>query len=148
MHVSYQGYYRGVDRMSGLRCAALGMFDTQHMFGVQPCGAEQSNVLNVTANTVFSVRAMDRRVLVVLLWSLSSLLHLEGFPISKRSISEVQLMHNVGEHKQVLERQDWLQVKLKSILIPSINESQKGQKGKMRTVFPDILTAGKVQSGS
>ncbi|XP_072517251.1 parathyroid hormone 1b [Salminus brasiliensis] len=72
---------------------------------------------------------MHKTALMVLLWSLC-LLHLEGSPISKRSISEVQLMHNVGERKQVLERQDWLQVKLKSILIPSVNDLQKGQKGK------------------
>uniref|UniRef100_A0A3B5QTZ4 Parathyroid hormone n=1 Tax=Xiphophorus maculatus TaxID=8083 RepID=A0A3B5QTZ4_XIPMA len=37
----------------------------------------------------------------------------------KRSISEVQFMHNVQEHKQVGERQDWLQEKLKKIIIPS-----------------------------
>jgi len=49
---------------------------------------------------------------------------------SKRSISEVQLMHNVREHKEMLERQDWLQLKLNNILIPSLNDSQKEQKGK------------------
>ncbi|ROL41195.1 Parathyroid hormone [Anabarilius grahami] len=48
----------------------------------------------------------------------------------KRSISEVQLMHNVREHKEMLERQDWLQLKLNNILIPSLNDSQKEQKGK------------------
>uniref|UniRef100_A0A8B9JRQ6 Parathyroid hormone n=1 Tax=Astyanax mexicanus TaxID=7994 RepID=A0A8B9JRQ6_ASTMX len=67
---------------------------------------------------------------------------------NKRSISEVQLMHNVGERKQVLERQDWLQVKLKSILIPSVNDSQKGQKAKIRTIVTDISLSGKIQSGS
>ncbi|XP_017562721.1 parathyroid hormone 1b [Pygocentrus nattereri] len=95
-----------------------------------------------------SVLAMDKTLLMILLWNLWSLPNLEGLPVSKRSISEVQLMHNVGEHKQVLERQDWLQVKLKSILIPSVNDSQKGQKGKTRTFFPDISTAGKIRSGS
>ncbi|XDV17466.1 hypothetical protein PO909_023318 [Leuciscus waleckii] len=57
------------------------------------------------------------------------LLYLEGAPL-RRSISEVQLMHNVREHKEMLERQDWLQLKLNNILIPSLNDSQKEQKGK------------------
>uniref|UniRef100_A0A4W4G1C4 Parathyroid hormone n=1 Tax=Electrophorus electricus TaxID=8005 RepID=A0A4W4G1C4_ELEEL len=65
----------------------------------------------------------------------------------KRSISEVQLMHNVGEHKQVVERQDWLQVKLKTILIPSLNDSQKGLKGRNRTLFP-VISLPKAQTGS
>lgn len=49
---------------------------------------------------------------------------------SKRSISEVQLMHNVREHKEMLDRQDWLQLKLNNIIIPSVNDSQKERKGK------------------
>uniref|UniRef100_A0A8C1LSL2 Parathyroid hormone n=1 Tax=Cyprinus carpio TaxID=7962 RepID=A0A8C1LSL2_CYPCA len=54
------------------------------------------------------------------------LLYLEGLPL-RRSISEVQLMHNVQEHKEMLERQDWLQLKLNNIIIPSLNDSQKGK---------------------
>ncbi|KAF7703280.1 hypothetical protein HF521_022287 [Silurus meridionalis] len=75
---------------------------------------------------------------MIVFWTLCSLVHLEALPISKRSISEVQLMHNVGEHKQAVERQDWLQVKLKTVIIPSINDSQKGQKGKTRTISSDF----------
>uniref|UniRef100_A0A3Q0T206 Parathyroid hormone n=1 Tax=Amphilophus citrinellus TaxID=61819 RepID=A0A3Q0T206_AMPCI len=37
--------------------------------------------------------------------------------VQKRTISEVQLMHNVREHKQVGERQEWLQEKLKGIIV-------------------------------
>ncbi|XP_062869482.1 parathyroid hormone 1b [Trichomycterus rosablanca] len=85
-----------------------------------------------------STYTMNKAMLIILVWSLCHLVALEGQPISKRSISEVQLMHNVGEHKQVVERQDWLQVKLKTIIIPSINESQKGQKGKSRTHSSDL----------
>lgn len=44
----------------------------------------------------------------------------------KRTISEVQLMHNVREHKQVGERQDWLQEKLKDIIVASA-KPQHGQ---------------------
>uniref|UniRef100_G1N159 Parathyroid hormone n=1 Tax=Meleagris gallopavo TaxID=9103 RepID=G1N159_MELGA len=33
----------------------------------------------------------------------------------KRSVSEMQLMHNLGEHRHTVERQDWLQMKLKDV---------------------------------
>uniref|UniRef100_A0A3B3SI05 Parathyroid hormone n=1 Tax=Paramormyrops kingsleyae TaxID=1676925 RepID=A0A3B3SI05_9TELE len=39
----------------------------------------------------------------------------EGGPVRKRSLGEVQLMHNLGEHKHVQERQDWLQKRLMDI---------------------------------
>ncbi|KAF4110611.1 hypothetical protein G5714_007642 [Onychostoma macrolepis] len=80
--------------------------------------------------TMLPIRSLEKIMLIIVLWGLCSLLYLEGLPISKRSISEVQLMHNVREHKEMLERQDWLQLKLNNILIPSINDSQKEQKGK------------------
>ncbi|CAM4531504.1 unnamed protein product [Leuciscus chuanchicus] len=80
--------------------------------------------------TMLPIRSLEKPVLIIVLWGLCSLLYLEGAPLSKRSISEVQLMHNVREHKEMLERQDWLQLKLNNILIPSLNDSQKEQKGK------------------
>uniref|UniRef100_A0A667ZLY6 Parathyroid hormone n=1 Tax=Myripristis murdjan TaxID=586833 RepID=A0A667ZLY6_9TELE len=47
------------------------------------------------------------------------LLHLctvcEGRPLRRRSVSEVQLMHNLREHKQVQDRRDWLQTRLRDI---------------------------------
>ncbi|XP_012684210.1 parathyroid hormone 1b [Clupea harengus] len=80
------------------------------------------------------IRGVGKLALLIgLCWLCSSV---QGHPLSRRSISEVQLMHNVREHKQVVERQDWLQVKLKNILSPSPNDSQKGKKGKYRTLFP------------
>ncbi|KAM7396277.1 hypothetical protein PAMP_019329 [Pampus punctatissimus] len=33
----------------------------------------------------------------------------------KRTVSEVQLMHNLGEHKQMQERREWLQMRLQGI---------------------------------
>ncbi|XP_018941293.1 parathyroid hormone-like [Cyprinus carpio] len=73
------------------------------------------------------IRSLERIMLIIVLWDLCSLLYLEGLPLSRRSISEVQLMHNVREHKEMLERQDWLQLKLNNIIIPSLNDSQKGK---------------------
>ncbi|NWY65858.1 PTHY protein, partial [Erithacus rubecula] len=39
----------------------------------------------------------------------------EGRPMVKRSVSEMQLMHNLGEHRHAVERQDWLQMKLQDV---------------------------------
>ncbi|XP_075969052.1 parathyroid hormone-like [Anarhichas minor] len=35
-----------------------------------------------------------------------------GRPLRKRTVSEVQLMHDLGELKQVQERRQWLQMRL------------------------------------
>ncbi|KAM9266605.1 LOW QUALITY PROTEIN: parathyroid hormone [Cariama cristata] len=40
----------------------------------------------------------------------------DGRPMmKKRSVSEMQLMHNLGEHRHTVERQDWLQMKLQDV---------------------------------
>ncbi|NWI45056.1 PTHY protein, partial [Picathartes gymnocephalus] len=39
----------------------------------------------------------------------------DGRPMLKRSVSEMQLMHNLGEHRHMVERQDWLQMKLQDV---------------------------------
>ncbi|NXU45766.1 PTHY protein, partial [Drymodes brunneopygia] len=39
----------------------------------------------------------------------------DGRPMVKRSVSEMQLMHNLGEHRHTMERQDWLQMKLQDV---------------------------------
>lgn len=57
----------------------------------------------------------------------------------KRTISEVQLMHNVREHKQVGERQDWLQEKLKDIIVVNA-KPQHTQSGNTKSLFSnDVL---------
>ncbi|NXM20960.1 PTHY protein, partial [Ploceus nigricollis] len=38
-----------------------------------------------------------------------------GRPMVRRSVSEMQLMHNLGEHRHTVERQDWLQMKLQDV---------------------------------
>lgn len=44
-------------------------------------------------------------------------------------------MHNVQEHKQVGERQDWLQAKLKNIIIANA----KPQQGQSVNIKNDVL---------
>uniref|UniRef100_A0A3B4VNA0 Parathyroid hormone n=2 Tax=Seriola TaxID=8160 RepID=A0A3B4VNA0_SERDU len=72
---------------------------------------------------MFSLRYLETLVLIIFLLSL----HTEAKPL-KRTISEVQLMHNVREHKQVGERQDWLQEKLRDIIVASA-KPQHGHSG-------------------
>lgn len=55
-------------------------------------------------------------------------------------------MHNVREHKQVGERQDWLQEKLKDIIVASA-KPQHGQSGNIKNLFPnDVLGSNRWKS--
>ncbi|XP_037835912.1 parathyroid hormone 1b [Kryptolebias marmoratus] len=72
-------------------------------------------------------------MLVLILFFISMLT--QANPLRKRSISEVQLMHNVREHKEVGDRQDWLQEKLKEIIISS-PKPQQVQAGNVKKVSP------------
>lgn len=48
------------------------------------------------------------------------------------ALSEVQLMHNMGKHKQVQERQDWLQKRLQAIDTRGISGAVTSDKGRLR----------------
>lgn len=55
-------------------------------------------------------------------------------------------MHNVREHKQVGERQNWLQGRLKDIIAASA-KPQHGQSGKSINILPnDVLSLNMRQS--
>ena len=48
-------------------------------------------------------------------------------------------MHNVQEHKQVSQRQDWLQAKLRDITVPTHDKGQHhGQTRKIRDIFQHL----------
>uniref|UniRef100_A0A671XJ89 Parathyroid hormone n=1 Tax=Sparus aurata TaxID=8175 RepID=A0A671XJ89_SPAAU len=82
---------------------------------------------------MFSLRHLETLILILFLIGLNT----EAKPL--RSISEVQLMHNVREHKQVGDRQDWLQERLKDIIVPSA-KPQHGQSQNINNIFPnDVL---------
>ncbi|KAK6472880.1 parathyroid hormone, partial [Huso huso] len=53
----------------------------------------------------------------------------------KRSVSEMQLMHNLGEHRHVQERQDWLQMKLKDVHTASLRNNV--ERGRTRRLLPE-----------
>ncbi|XP_054589400.1 parathyroid hormone 1a [Nothobranchius furzeri] len=58
---------------------------------------------------------MDFKNLCVFLVVLYLSIHCQGHPVSKRTVSEVQLMHNLRHHKQVQERREWLQMRIQDI---------------------------------
>nr|XP_033487996.1 parathyroid hormone 1b [Epinephelus lanceolatus] len=91
---------------------------------------------------MFSLRYLETLVLILFLTSL----HIEAKPLRKRSISEVQLMHNVREHKQVGDRQDWLQEKLKGITVASV-KPQHGQSGNIKNLFPNVVLGPHLRKG-
>ncbi|KFO86769.1 Parathyroid hormone [Buceros rhinoceros silvestris] len=51
----------------------------------------------------------------IILYAICFLTNSDGRPMMKRSVSEMQLMHNLGEHRHTVERQDWLQMKLQDV---------------------------------
>ncbi|CAL9701911.1 unnamed protein product [Knipowitschia caucasica] len=75
-----------------------------------------------------SLKHLGLVFLILLMTSLQA----KAKPLRKRTISEVQLMHNVQEHKQVGERQEWLQEKLKDIIVTSVRP-QPLPRTKLRT---------------
>nr|XP_046250711.1 parathyroid hormone 1a [Scatophagus argus] len=58
---------------------------------------------------------LDFKILFISLCVLHLFALHEARPLRKRTVSEVQLMHNLGEHKQAQERREWLQMRLRSI---------------------------------
>ncbi|XP_065694073.1 parathyroid hormone [Patagioenas fasciata] len=51
----------------------------------------------------------------IILYAICFFMKSDGRPMMKRSVSEMQLMHNLGEHRHAMERQDWLQMKLQDV---------------------------------
>ncbi|XP_063802467.1 parathyroid hormone [Pseudophryne corroboree] len=49
----------------------------------------------------------------------------EGKPVTRRAVSEMQLMHNYGDFRHTLQRQDWLQQKLQILYPASISTPQE-----------------------
>ncbi|TKS72984.1 Parathyroid hormone [Collichthys lucidus] len=60
----------------------------------------------------------------------------EGRPLRKRTVSEVQLMHNVGVHQRVKERQNWLLTRLQGVSSGSSVETTRTK----RRLSPEELS--------
>ncbi|XP_020555266.1 parathyroid hormone-like [Oryzias latipes] len=65
------------------------------------------------------LQGMDYRVLLISLCILHFSIHCQGRPLSKRTVSEMQLMHNLGQQKQVEDRREWLLMRVRGIHNPA-----------------------------
>ncbi|KAJ8412857.1 hypothetical protein AAFF_G00104390 [Aldrovandia affinis] len=86
---------------------------------------------------MFSIRHVDTFTVTIFLCILCYSMKSDGKPLGKRSVSEVQLMHDLGEHKHVQKRQDWLQLKMKDIHTASLRNSERGERVRARRLLPE-----------
>ncbi|XP_040927291.2 parathyroid hormone-like [Betta splendens] len=71
-----------------------------------------------------NMQNLDYKILLILFFFLHLSCLCEGRPHRKRTVSEVQLMHNLGEHKHVQARQEWLQTRLWGIHTASAQDGR------------------------
>uniref|UniRef100_K7FA62 Parathyroid hormone n=1 Tax=Pelodiscus sinensis TaxID=13735 RepID=K7FA62_PELSI len=62
---------------------------------------------------MFPIKDMAKTAIVI--YAICIFATSDGRPAMKRSVSEMQLMHDLGEHLHTVERQDWLQLKLHDV---------------------------------
>ncbi|XP_035521564.1 parathyroid hormone 1a [Morone saxatilis] len=77
------------------------------------------------------MRNLDYKTVFISLCILHLVFVCEGRPLRKRTVSEVQLMHNLGEHRQVQERREWLQMRLRGIHT-ALARGSSGEAGRSR----------------
>ncbi|XP_037377584.1 parathyroid hormone [Talpa occidentalis] len=59
--------------------------------------------------------AKDIVKVMVVMFAICFLAKSDGKPVKKRSVSEIQLMHNLGNHLNSMERVEWLRRKLQDV---------------------------------
>nr|XP_004472584.1 parathyroid hormone [Dasypus novemcinctus] len=57
----------------------------------------------------------DMVKVMIVLFAICFLTKSEGKTVKKRSVSEIQLMHNLGKHLSSMERVEWLRKKLQDV---------------------------------
>ncbi|MCJ8734450.1 hypothetical protein PDJAM_G00235640 [Pangasius djambal] len=62
-----------------------------------------------------SIRGLEKTIVFLCVCVLYSSMRTDSRPLSRRSVSEVQLMHSVGVRKHIQQRQDWLQEHMQDI---------------------------------
>ncbi|XP_040415315.1 parathyroid hormone [Cygnus olor] len=74
----------------------------------------------------------------MILYAICFFTNSDGRPTMKRSVSEMQLMHNLGEHRHTMERQDWLQMKLQDVHSALEDARTQGPQNKDDIVLGEI----------
>ncbi|XP_047247216.1 parathyroid hormone-like [Girardinichthys multiradiatus] len=83
---------------------------------------------------------MDFKILFIFFCVIHHSIYCQGRPVSKRTVSEVQLMHNLRHHQQVQERREWLQTRIQDIHNAAGRASSGDTEGWRRRLHPDELT--------
>uniref|UniRef100_A0A8D0G5V7 Parathyroid hormone n=1 Tax=Sphenodon punctatus TaxID=8508 RepID=A0A8D0G5V7_SPHPU len=93
---------------------------------------------------MISIRDMAKTAMI--LYAVCFFAESHGKPVTKRSVSEVQLMHDRGEHRHTVERQEWLQERLQnvhsgSLPAPEALVNVKTREIRSRKLLPEHLRA-------
>ncbi|KAG8524280.1 Parathyroid hormone [Galemys pyrenaicus] len=75
----------------------------------------RSPVTKTTPSLGKMMSAKDMVKVMVVMFAVCFLAKSDGKPIKKRSVSEIQLMHNLGNHLNSMERVEWLRRKLQDV---------------------------------
>ncbi|KAK2497758.1 hypothetical protein MC885_017527 [Smutsia gigantea] len=67
----------------------------------------------VVAAKMMSAKGMIK--VTIIMFAICFLAKSDGKPAKKRSVSEIQLMHNLGKHLNSMERVEWLRKKLQDV---------------------------------
>ncbi|XP_057407992.1 parathyroid hormone [Balaenoptera acutorostrata] len=70
---------------------------------------------NKKASLVKMMSAKDMVKVMVVMFAVCFLARSEGKSVKKRSVSEIQFMHNLGKHLSSMERVEWLRKKLQDV---------------------------------
>ncbi|XP_007521208.1 parathyroid hormone [Erinaceus europaeus] len=57
----------------------------------------------------------DMAKVMIVMFAICFLAKSDGKPVKKRSVSEIQFMHNLGKHLSSMERVEWLRKKLQDV---------------------------------
>ncbi|KAM4734998.1 parathyroid hormone 1a [Anableps anableps] len=83
---------------------------------------------------------MDFKICFIFFCVVHLSIYCQGRPLSKRTVSEVQLMHNLRHHQQVQERREWLQTRIQDIHNAAGLASSGDMEGWRRRLHSDELT--------
>ncbi|KAL4678703.1 hypothetical protein H8957_007797 [Semnopithecus entellus] len=70
---------------------------------------------NKRASLAKMIPAKDMAKVMIVMLAICFLTKSDGKSVKKRSVSEIQLMHNLGKHLNSMERVEWLRKKLQDV---------------------------------
>ncbi|KAG7329543.1 hypothetical protein KOW79_007717 [Hemibagrus wyckioides] len=75
----------------------------------------QQDCTTTQSKRMVSTRSLHKTMVFLCLCVLYNSMRTDSRPLSRRSVSEVQLMHSIGVRKHIQQRQEWLQEHMQDI---------------------------------